>query len=169
MEPWELADDVLLHDCDWHATRASGPGGQKRNKTHSAIQIIHRPTGVMAHANESRLQGENRAVALQRLRLALVIALRRVIDLETYTPPPAVAAQRDGRGKVAVNPSNPHYLPIMAALLDLLHAYRGQVAPAAARLGISTTNFINLLHATPKVWTAAQAMRAQFLLPPLKA
>ena len=68
MEPWELADDLLLHDCDWHATRASGPGGQKRNKTHSAIQIIHRPTGVMAHANESRLQGENRAVALPHRR-----------------------------------------------------------------------------------------------------
>ncbi len=80
-----------------------------------------------------------------------------------------MAAQTDPRGKLRVNPENPRYLPILAALLDLLLAYRAQVSPAAGRLGITTTNFINLLHDNPKLWTVAQEWRKRFKLSPLKA
>mgnify|MGYP001310516461 CR=1 FL=1 len=169
MQPWELSDEELLKECDWYAGRASGPGGQKRNKTHSAIRLIHRTTGISVIANESRLQGENRALAMQRLRHALALVLRREIDLETFTAPEAVTAQIDRKGKLHVNPSNARYLPIIATLLDLLVVYRGQVSAAADRLGITTTNFINLLHDDPKLWTTAQALRKRYGLPPLKA
>lgn len=166
---YALPEQDLLAQCDWYASRASGPGGQKRNKTHSAIQLTHRPTGITVHANESRLQGENRTLAMQRLRLALATQVREAVDPETFTPPAELATQRDARGKVAVNPGNPRYLPIIAAILDLLQFYRGQVAPAASRLGLTTTNCINVLHADPKVWTATQTMRARFGLSMLKA
>ncbi len=170
-EYWELSDEELLKQCDWYAGRASGPGGQKRNKTHSAIMLTHVPTGITCIANEHRLQGENRTLAMKRLRLALTIAIRRDVDLETFTVPEAVKAQlaRNGKGKLGVNEDNPLYLPIVATLLDLLVAYRGQVSKAADLLGISTTNFINLLHQNPKLWVAAQEWRKRFTLPPLKA
>lgn len=168
MQPWQLSDEELLKECEWVATRASGPGGQKRNKTHSAIRLTHRPTGISVIANESRLQGENRALAMKRLRLALALSLRSDIDLETFTPPAEVVAQTDRKGKLAVNPDNPRYLTIIATMLDLLAVYRGQVAPSADRLGLSTTNFINVLHQDPKLWTAAQEMRKRFNLPALK-
>ena len=51
--------------------RASGPGGQHRNKTSSAVRIKHLPTGVIAIAAESRSQHRNRLVALERLRSRL--------------------------------------------------------------------------------------------------
>ncbi len=168
MQPWELTDEELLKQCDWYAGRASGPGGQKRNKTHSAIRLTHRPTEISVIANESRLQGENRTLAMRRLRHALVLALRSEIDLETFQPPEAVTAQIDRKSKLHVNPSNPRYLPVIATLLDLLVVYRGQVSAAADRLGITTTNFINLLHEDPKLWTTAQDLRKRFGLPPLK-
>ncbi len=168
MEYWELSDEQLLAQCDWYARRASGRGGQKRNKTSSAITLHHRPTGITVVATESRMQGENRALAMSRLRLALVLAVRREVDLETFAAPDELRAQQTRDGRLAVNPANPRYLPIIAAVLDLLQAYRGQVSTTADRLGISTTNLVNLLHDDPKLWTVAQAMRKRFSLPLLK-
>lgn len=168
VEYWQLSDEELLKQCDWYAGRASGPGGQKRNKTHSAINMIHTPTKITVIANEHRMQGENRHLALKRLRLQLVLQTRREIDPETFTLPTEVAEQTNKKGKLAVNPENDRYLAIIATMLDLLVFYRGQVSKAAERLGITTTNFINLLHDEPKLWTVAQDWRKRFNLSPLK-
>ena len=51
--------------------RSSGPGGQHRNVTDSAVRIRHIPTGVVAQASERRSQAQNRELALERLKAAL--------------------------------------------------------------------------------------------------
>jgi protein subunit release factor B len=51
--------------------RGSGPGGQHRNTTDSAVRIRHLPTGIVAQASENRSQFQNREVALHRLQAAL--------------------------------------------------------------------------------------------------
>ena len=168
MEYWELSDEQLVQQCDWYARRASGRGGQKRNKTSSAITLRHRPTGITVVATESRLQGKNREKALERLRHALALTIRREVDPETFAIPLELHDQVNRDGKLAVNPRNPRYLPILSAVLDLLAAYHGQISPAADRLGLTTTNLINLLSDDPKAWTVAQEMRKRFGLPALK-
>ena len=58
--------------------RASGPGGQHRNTTDSAVRIRHLPTGIVAQASESRSQAQNRVSAMNRLRLALAKRERKI-------------------------------------------------------------------------------------------
>ena len=71
-----LTDEQLLAQCDVDTYRASGPGGQKRNKTSSAVRVRHAPSGLIVIAEESRSQHENRARALRRLRQAFFLKLR---------------------------------------------------------------------------------------------
>src|SRR3954452_22036755 len=87
-----LTDDQLLRQCEVDTYRASGPGGQKRNKTSSAVRLRHPPTGLIVIAEESRSQHENKAKALRRLRQALFVHLRD--DLPSLTPE-SVAAHPD--------------------------------------------------------------------------
>lgn len=65
--------EVVLRDCDlvFQATRGSGAGGQKRNKTSSCIQLTHLPTGLQIRCESERSQSQNRQSAISLLRSRL--------------------------------------------------------------------------------------------------
>lgn len=44
----ELTDQELMKQCEMDTFKASGPGGQHRNKRESAVRIKHLPTGLIA-------------------------------------------------------------------------------------------------------------------------
>jgi len=67
----------LLAECDVTTFRASGPGGQHRNRRESAVRLRHRPTGIVVVASERRSQHQNKAVALERLERKLEQRRRR--------------------------------------------------------------------------------------------
>ena len=71
----EAACDFKDEDVDYQAMRASGPGGQHVNKTDSAVRAVHRPSGLVATAQEQRSQHANRKLA--RLKLVLMLEERR--------------------------------------------------------------------------------------------
>ncbi len=65
------------HDLEVTFFRASGPGGQHRNRRETGVRIRHLPTGIVVTATERRSQSENREVALARLVEALARRNRR--------------------------------------------------------------------------------------------
>ncbi|GAO53236.1 peptide chain release factor H [Novosphingobium sp. MD-1] len=71
----ETISDLREDDIEYQAMRASGPGGQHVNKTDSAVRATHRPTGLVATAQEQRSQHANRKLA--RLKLAIMLDERR--------------------------------------------------------------------------------------------
>ena len=58
---WLEADDEhLLRDCVQDFHKASGKGGQKVNKTSSAVRLTHTPSGISVTEAENRSQTANR-------------------------------------------------------------------------------------------------------------
>jgi len=162
-----LPDEAtLLGECDVDTYRASGPGGQKRNKTESAVRLRHKPSGLSVIAEESRSQHENRARALRRLRQQLALRLRRPVADEGV--PEAVEACIDKRGRLDVGRRDGRYLPAVAAVLDVLVALDGGLADTAKRLGITTGNLSDFLTGDDDLMLEASRIRAEFGLRPLK-
>ncbi|KAJ5092373.1 RF-1 domain-containing protein [Penicillium alfredii] len=64
-----LPPRITIHDADITVAylKGTGPGGQKINKTNSAVQIIHKPTGIVVKCQATRSRSQNEKVARQLL------------------------------------------------------------------------------------------------------
>jgi len=162
----EFDDRDLLRECRLEAYRASGPGGQRRNKVSTAVRLRHEPSGICVTASESRSQNENRLRALRRLREAIALQIRLPVRHGRPHWPPCVHVRN---GRLRVSESNPAYPQVVAIVLDTLEACRGEPKPAARRLGLTTSSLLRFAYRHPKVWQALTHIRMAYGLPVLRA
>jgi peptide chain release factor 1 len=73
-EAQEVDVDIKPEELEISVCRASGPGGQGVNTTDSAVQILHKPTGLIVRCADQRSQQKNKARALTVLRSRLLEA-----------------------------------------------------------------------------------------------
>jgi hypothetical protein len=165
-----VADDALMLQCDVDRYRASGPGGQHRNKTESAIRLRHKPTGVSAISEDSRSQHENKQHAVRRLRSAIALEVREPIDLATFAPTPRLAALVAG-GTAPLGEKTRRtgeYWTAIGELLDLLVAGELEIGTTAQRLGITTGALSKLLLHDDQVARVVNDLRRARNMRPLR-
>lgn len=161
--PFLLADEEdFAGQCRFDAYMASGHGGQKRNRTYSAVRATHVPTGIAVIAEESRSKLENKKRALRRLRKAVALRVRK-----EGSPPEPDARIRNlfsAEARNRINPKNPLYPLVCATVLDTLYHKQGKISAAAQHLGISTGRLNKLLAADKDFFTEANNIRDRFNL-----
>lgn len=94
----EIDDDIEIEvreeDLKMDVFRSSGAGGQKVNKTSSAVRLTHLPTGIVVSCQIERSQHQNRAVALKMLK-------SKLYDIELRKKQEELDSQREGHRDVA--------------------------------------------------------------------
>ncbi len=170
-----LSDEQLLRQCRMDVTKASGPGGQHRNKVSTAIRLVHLATGITAHGNESRSQKENKQAALRRLRMHLACQVRKALPTSPCELPAIVqeclirSAQTPTSAprRLRLGRRDRRFWPVAAFVLDCLEALEGRLSDTAHQIGIRTANLGSFLKTDRHLWAAAQDIRRRFGRKPL--
>lgn len=78
----DIEIDIQESDVRIDTYRSSGAGGQKVNKTSSAVRLTHEPTGIVVAVQNERSQHKNRDVAWKILRARLYELEQKKRDAE---------------------------------------------------------------------------------------
>ncbi len=165
--PCALSSEKLLRDCNVRRGRASGPGGQHRNKVETAIVITHQPTGVKGEATERRSQEQNRVKALFRLRINLALNVRSK-EGETAAEPSQLWQSRLTGGRISINPSHDDFPALLAEALDVLQSHESNLPAAAKSLGCSTSQLTKFFKLEPHAFERINRQRVEAGLRPLR-
>ena len=137
-----LSEEALGNIVEFDFFKRSGNGGQKRNKTSSAVRVTLKEFDISAEDCTERSQKLNRSKALQKLRRKIAMTLRQEVSDEI----PQIVA-----------PSNDRYPLFLAYLLDLLESVDYSFKECGTRLNLSSSQVEKLLRRDTALWQKVQS------------
>jgi hypothetical protein len=166
MHPACQSEEEFKKDVHFETSRGTGPGGQHRNRTDTAVRATHRPTGIRTQAGERRSLKLNRERALVRLRQKVALEHRedlldRLQDPSRPFQPSPLWRSRLQRRRVVVSPRHCDFPALLAEALDVLHACGDDLPRAARLLTTSTAQMVRFLQIEPAALAAINQRRQQ--------
>ncbi|OGV38355.1 MAG: hypothetical protein A2020_08230 [Lentisphaerae bacterium GWF2_45_14] len=136
----EASGEELTSQCRFDAFKSTGKGGQKRNKTSSALRLIHSPSGISVTADGSRSQNENRSEALRKLRYMIALEYRSAVPVDVPFE------------NIEMSLSNKHYHLWTACMLDVFYDADFVLKDAAEKCGVSPSKLVKLIYRDTALW-----------------
>lgn len=95
---YDTDPEILKRQVTIETYRSRGPGGQRKNKTETAVRLKHLPSGITVIATEHRSQAQNRQLAFERLRERLLkLNQPRRRRIPTSVPLGAIERKKEGK------------------------------------------------------------------------
>ena len=164
--PAALDLESLMKQCTMTRGRASGPGGQHRNKVETHITIMHDPTGIEAQAGERRLAKENQRVALKRLRLNLATHVR--VEVPRGEIRSELWKSRCRNRKIVCSVKHFDFPSMLAEAFDVIDACAYDMRKASTRLECTSSQLLRLIASHPPALAKFNDERRLRSMRPLK-
>ena len=161
-------DKEFERSCKLEFYIASGPGGQKRNRTYSAVRATHNKTNISTIAEESRSQTDNKEKALKRLKKKIALHVRKDFSATGFKVHPEAAELFLREGIKKINSKNSLYPLYCAVLLDSIYTAKGKLSEASERLNSSTGKMNKVISSDRDIFNAVNRLRSSFGLNSLR-
>jgi hypothetical protein len=148
-----MSDGALIKESVFGTQKRGGKGGQKVNKTSSAVRLFHAPSEISVIASESRYQKENRRIAVKKLRCVIALTIR--------DPSPSQEKPDKKMPHGIPSQSNHLYFLWMARLLDFFENNNYSMSKTAEDVGAGSGHLSKLLFKNGKLWKKINEERAR--------
>jgi len=144
----QKSDGDLKKSCRMDVFKATGHGGQKKNKTSNAIRLTLEHLSVTF--TTSRSKAENISGAFRKLRMSIALDIttgRENCHLsQTY---PADLVQYFQKGSININAKNPVFPVVIGLIIDNFIKHQGNYKSVSEALKVSTSQLRKFITKNP--------------------
>ncbi len=156
----QLPDNLLLRQCKQEQFNATGKGGQKKNKTATAVRL--HIGELLVTYSKSRSLGENTKGALRKMRLALALTWGDITQGEPSFNLPLLL-QYVHHEKLRINQSNPAYPLWLSHVTNALVYCQGNTDSLIKLLQITKSQWYKFIQTTYLMKAVQQEIQSHYL------
>lgn len=156
------SDEDLLKLCRVDIFKATGRGGQKKNKTANAVRLTL--SHLTVYESKSRSKGENLKKALRKMRLAIAGDDHDFLKNRNRLPvTPVEIAPYLNKGEIRINPKNVHFPIVVGYLMNSFIRNKGSWQKVGLDFGTSTTQIRRFAEKNPDLYRLIHQLQEKMM------